>query len=701
MMRSCIADIVDVCSPASQPSELHSTYQEGSSSSEPAEPLPPRGKPPVEVDDRFFFHCRLHQLRCQAVHYIRTTSPRLQLCIEVSLLVSALLMLSGLVILHSHFAPSPVSPHTSTPESEVLTQALARRVNGTSLLRFDMFASSSMVCEEVFPAMQSLCNWAYPQTLRCEFAREKALLELPPVWREQLFSQKHPEVLHVQAQLKDSEVSGFFWYLISKVPFLSISVMRQRILATILWGPLRKEARHQQSVDADLTGPFGGLFGAVDGPGTVPWGQQVRPAMNVSVSVSNSSAAKPIVSKTEESQERKIPRASPVEIAPLPPSAFGFVSCSGADPASLQPLMRVAELLQHRSEWWLFKSVWAMGVTFLTLLTSVAAAFLVRCGAFCLFRLRASFCACAEARIGGPHWLELLEASVFAVMPVGIILMARRIAGDLAGDATLVLLCFICGELSAAWLLKTEESRFLFPWAVIPIYIADIYYVVLQPFAFTGFSHSVLILYQLFVLAFLLSHFEATSCLPLACPDRLTTEVRARPNDRRHGNETSGPMSRPMQQLLLEQGLLLLGDDHSFESAAVMSAIISRAIPAPGYCGPCRPRPGEPYTAEMLAAMDAEYLGGGAASELLVEHGQAGSVRCLALMAHLITRMLPLSKSCQHGPHHDHSNSHGPGARHGHTPSHSHDSSAAVSQPQGSPRVVHRHAAGRHDASAQ
>jgi len=130
--------------------------------------------------------------------------------------------------------------------------------------------------------------------------------------------------------------------------------------------------------------------------------------------------------------------------------------------------------------------------------------------------------------------------------------------------------------------LRTEESRYLLPRAALPAYSICVYYMFFHPFGFTWLACSTLCTFQNFLLLALWNHFEVPAKEPLVCPDALLLEVRMRPKlPRPQGEPSGGPawgLSDTAQRLLLEQGLLLLGDDRSYEAGVVVSAVIARAL---------------------------------------------------------------------------------------------------------------------------
>lgn len=309
----------------------------------------------------------------------------------------------------------------------------------------------------------------------------------------------------------------------------------------------------------------------------------------------------------------------------------------------MQPLRRVAELLHRRAEWWLFKVVWTLSTTVLVLLVGVAASYAVRSALLGLFRLQAILRCGSDGRHKGPAGdrLEALEALVLVVCPGVLILALCRLAGDTSGGLPAVLFCLSMGEMAALCFLRSQESRYLFPRVVLPVYAADMYYAFFHPFGFTLLAHSTLFCFQGFILCTLWSHFEATVQLPQTCPDHLAVEVRLRPSERRP--RVPPALTPQTQRLLLEQGLLLLGDDRSYESGVVMSAIVTRSLQVTQVPPPPRPPPSAPQPLVFGALPQAvvELLGGGPGAQALVSRAHAGDTRCMALLGHVLSRLPP------------------------------------------------------------
>lgn len=306
---------------------------------------------------------------------------------------------------------------------------------------------------------------------------------------------------------------------------------------------------------------------------------------------------------------------------------------------SIHPLRRVAELLHRWTEWWLFKAVWILSVSMLSCLVGIVWSYSVRSSVFGLFRFWLSFTGNHRGGSVMNSRLELLEASVLVLLPFGIFSGICRLGGDLSVAVSQVLICQAVAEILALATMRAEESRYMFPRALLLVYFAHMYYMIFHPFGYIRQLHSVLCCFQAFLAVVLWSHFEVAVPLPLVCPDQLTVEVRLRPGVRAGKPST---LSTVMQQLLLEQGLLLLGDDRSHESAVVMSAVIMRALQTSSPLVAPPPQEGLQLTAEdeeVFIAADVDLLAAGAIGKVLVEHARGGDARCMALVHHLVKRL--------------------------------------------------------------
>ncbi|CAK0823383.1 unnamed protein product [Prorocentrum cordatum] len=113
-----------------------------------------------------------------------------------------------------------------------------------------------------------------------------------------------------------------------------------------------------------------------------------------------------------------------------------------------------------------------------------------------------------------------------------------------------------------------------------------------------------------------------------------------------------------MQRWLLEQGLLLLGDDRSYEAGVVLSALVARALQGSDVPPQGAERGGSPrdeaeeveryrLASERISSVPGgrmpgtaamHLLGGGPVAQMLVYHGFRGEHRCDELLRHLLPR---------------------------------------------------------------
>jgi len=235
----------------------------------------------------------------------------------------------------------------------------------------------------------------------------------------------------------------------------------------------------------------------------------------------------------------------------------------------------------------------------------------------------------------------MLEALVLAISPAALAMAVWRLGGIKKDGLLVIFWCLSIGEVAFLFLFYTKESRYIFPRAMLPVLVADTYYTLFHPFGFTMLSHCALCCFEAFVICTLWNHFEVSLPLPKVCPDHLAVSVKLRPCS--HHGRNALPLSPQTQRLLVEQGLLLLGDDTSYESGVVMSALVSRALqasrPPPNALLPSR---GQRRAAVAQTLLFVEHLGGGPAAQNLVEHAASGDQRCKALLDHLFARLPPL-----------------------------------------------------------
>jgi hypothetical protein len=317
-------------------------------------------------------------------------------------------------------------------------------------------------------------------------------------------------------------------------------------------------------------------------------------------------------------------------------SSLAYFACQGGQTMSMQPLRRVAELTRRCTEWWLFKTVWILSISIISCFFGISWSYSVRAAIFCIFRFWLKVSGNTSGGSEMNERLELVEALVLVLAPIAIYSGMSSLGGDLADDTAQVMLCQAFAEIVALFSMRTQESRYIFPRALLLVYSANTYYMFFHPFGFIRHMHGLLISFQAFLVLVLWSHFEVAVKLPPTCQDQLTVEVRLRPSAR---PTQSSALSPTMQQLLLEQGLLLLGDDRSHESAVVMSALVIQALQL------AKPLPAPLPEGFSLAAEDEEVLvaavehAGGAMGQILVDHTRGGNKRCMALVRHLMERL--------------------------------------------------------------
>lgn len=577
------------------------------------------------VDDRFLFRRAIWSWHCKTLRRLRVVPPLLRFGVEVLLLLLVIGQVSCLVVLHSVLLPSAFSPHDTDPLALSLKSALWPEggVNSSELDAKNSTRSRGsefLVVEVVLPRCSDKKWNACGSQVRCEFAAERALLEIPQQLRQSALTaaQKHEGLIaSVQVQAKDL---GLHPKLL-EIPVVR-SILARHILGSMIAGPLREEVLRREPLIL---------------------------IANASNQVSNETEANPDQSKAAQAalmakwsllawglaEFGGIGNASKVGS-----NALNHFSCEGQPSGSLHAMRRMAELLDRQMEWWLFKVVWAFSTGVFGLLAAVMFCYSVRTSLLGCFKLGMKIYHPSSPGIPGvPGGLDALEAIVLVLSPAGLAVVFCHM-GDCVDTAALLLgLCL--GEVASFCALQTKESRYLFPRVALPAYVADAYYSNFYPFGFTWLAHSSLLSFQVFVFLVLWSHLETTVPLPKFSLDQLQLEVKLRPS---HAQDSKFQLSPSVQKLLLEQGLLLLGDNTSYETGVVMSAVISRAVQ--NMKVPCvipiYPAPGATELLcdhEELELVHPEALGGGAAVHMLLNRAFAGDSRCAAMLVQLVSRM--------------------------------------------------------------
>jgi len=624
MLPNCTATVTEVFSPVSR---LHTEHVGTTGNSPQAEQSQPLAR--VNIDDGFFFRGALYRLHCSAVEWTRSFPLGLRLVVEVTLLAAASTQLAALVTLHSVLMPSPTNPQMPSTLAKSLEAALQSPSKAIELLRIDVSAPPSWPCSTAISEPAALGTWGglrkemclrSTARVQCEFAAEVALLQLPSPLREGAYKSKNSSAVAVTINMSDAEGGRIAPVLpvdLLALPGLASAVLSRHILAAIVWGPLRDEIRVRERLAA----------------ATAMMRSQNHSTGNQSSNGSRNTAG----AKSSPEQSQHLHWNSASERSPGCPS-LAFVSCNGQTPVPIQPLRRAAEPLNRRTEWWLFKAVWAVSTAVFFLIVGVTLSFGVRSALAALFQLRRTVRMGGWSEVGGS--LEMLEALVLVSSPAALAMAVWRLDGTKKDGLLVIFWCLSIGEVAFLFLFHTKESRYIFPRAMLPVLVADTYYTLFHPFGFTMLSHGALCCFEAFVICTLWSHFEVSLPLPKVCPDHLAVSVKLRPCSQHCRNAL--PLSPQTQRLLVEQGLLLLGDDTSYESGVVMSALVSRALqaarPPPTALLPSR---GQRRAAMAQTLLSTERLGGGPAAQTLVELAASGDLRCKALLDHLFARLPP------------------------------------------------------------
>eukprot|EP00747_Dinoflagellata_sp_TGD_P133231 gnl/TRDRNA2_/TRDRNA2_175167_c0_seq1.p1 gnl/TRDRNA2_/TRDRNA2_175167_c0~~gnl/TRDRNA2_/TRDRNA2_175167_c0_seq1.p1 ORF type:complete len:178 (-),score=18.09 gnl/TRDRNA2_/TRDRNA2_175167_c0_seq1:6-539(-) len=119
MTPDCSANLADVFSPSARaPNSDIGGFGEAVGARDP------HFRPPVNVDDRFFFRCELFQCHRLAISFIRRIPLILRLGAEFCLIVGVFTQVTLLIALHAPLVPSPIAPQTAGALAEPLAAAL-------------------------------------------------------------------------------------------------------------------------------------------------------------------------------------------------------------------------------------------------------------------------------------------------------------------------------------------------------------------------------------------------------------------------------------------------------------------------------------------------------------------------------------------------------------------------------------------------
>mmetsp|Transcript_51632 Transcript_51632/g.167720 ORF Transcript_51632/g.167720 Transcript_51632/m.167720 type:complete len:1210 (-) Transcript_51632:251-3880(-) len=677
MLRTCCDDFSDVFSP--RPQQVAATVELSAAlerslgvSSRAADDASERpelsASPPVLIDDSISFQALLFETRRSLMRTSkRWLSARVSLAMELALLFAVLLQIVVLVALHSLVMPSPLVPEVAGSLAPLLTSTLLTG-NGTSegvaieLLRVIIEAPEESTCRGAW------CSHFFPAALVCEFAAERPLLELPAAARERAYRAGGAAT----TSMRVGQGGGTSW-VERVVPGLARSVAPRRLLAALVRGPLREDARRREkdAVGAFEAAEHAAMAAAFRARRAKAAGDAAAEVAGRLQQVIFQGAGRGADTKAEPAAN--VSATGGAEAASNRTLRLQFVSCGGGRPRSMQPLERAAELQGRSMEWWLFKLVWMFSSVVLGFLVATAAAHTARSALLALFRLsRACAAALASRRWPAPEQqTNMLEWIVTICLPALLAFALCRLAGDLDADVCALLLAFVCAEVFSLVVVATEESRYILPRSLLPVYVADVYYTCFHPFGFTWLAHGSLWCFQGFIMLVLWSHFETQASLPCTSTCQLLVEARLRPKpappvdpaaptptlqplppsgrspmlapgDRPRAQ--AGSISEPTQRLLLEQGLLLLGNDQSYEAGLVMGAVISRAlqaikVPRSHDAGALAERmePLRPLLSAFSRLTGA--LDDGVATRTLVARSSAGDRRCERFVQHLLTRV--------------------------------------------------------------
>eukprot|EP00931_Biecheleriopsis_adriatica_P104778 TRINITY_DN79407_c0_g1_i1.p1 TRINITY_DN79407_c0_g1~~TRINITY_DN79407_c0_g1_i1.p1 ORF type:complete len:829 (+),score=196.39 TRINITY_DN79407_c0_g1_i1:42-2528(+) len=661
MMPSCSAALAAVLSPQQQVGvEDPWIDDEGAHGFGSNVPVYSR-KPLATVDDGFLLRRAIWASHRSAVSRLRAVSPWLRLGLELFLLLAALGQLGALAGLHAVLVPSGWSPQPRSPLAAALSAALpssnvsqAAAANGTQavqskeltpvteLLRVEVELHASRHCARLqhdgFLSNLLACSRSEPEVVSCELAAERAILELPAAARQRAYADAGNNSSTVSVRLAASDLGAIFPQAFLAIPRLAATAVSKHILAAVVAGPLQDEVQRREMAPS--------IFNS-----------SLHEAARVQQENSLKNAEEGSVTQTEATSKNAEAQATVLMLEKwsfftwgmaemgfgsmgekVGSAALAFVSCQGEAPASLQPLRRLAELLDRHVEWWLFKFVWAISTGVLSLLAAVVMVHAIHSALLGIFKIFMGLC---RRDATSYSLLDVLEALVLVACPVGLAAAILRVMGDAALDVGALLICLTVGEVGSFCLLHTKESRYLLPRTLMPAYAADVFYTFFYPFGFTSLCHSSLFCYQAFLILTLWGHFESVAQLPRFSLDQLGIEVKLRPS--RSQKEQQLQLSASVRKLLFDQGLLLLGDDSSYETGVIMSALILRTLQNTKV--PCLPpQPAAPGASALLLPHEAlkplhpEALGGGAAVHMLLNRAFAGDARCGALLAHILTR---------------------------------------------------------------
>eukprot|EP00928_Gymnodinium_smaydae_P042034 TRINITY_DN28375_c0_g1_i1.p1 TRINITY_DN28375_c0_g1~~TRINITY_DN28375_c0_g1_i1.p1 ORF type:complete len:710 (+),score=62.96 TRINITY_DN28375_c0_g1_i1:135-2264(+) len=550
----------------------------------------------VYVDESVYFHNTLHDFRRCVLRTVRNVPIRARLTVEIALLILVLTLMVALVSLHAIVMPTPSEASNALPLVAPLVEEFQRlRAANISVELLRIHARSPIVQGESSAAA----------IVQCEFASERAMLELPTSLRERAYMASNGVIgLAVSAPLSNEWRAALHYVPLS----LQHCVLYRMILAAVVWGPLVEDSRMQE---AKHVAALGRMVGGRETSGN------------------------------NTSQGNVTASAAPARAKDDNGIALQFLSCQGQAPMSMRPLFRAAALLRYSSEWRIFKLVWVVGVSVIALVLGTISSWAIRSS------LRVTLCLClgqrkaydlpaqrseAQTRLPGR-----IEAAVVIFGPVIVAAASMVMAGERSTDLLFVFACQALAELASLGLLRTEESRYVFPRALLPVYVANLYYVCFHPFGFTFLAHGVLCSYQAFLLTFLCGHFETEAHVSDTCPDRLHVLLELIPaeasvfeNAQIHAKGLL--VSSRVQHLIADQSLLLLGDDKSYEAGVATSAIVSRAAQVARF----------PLAPHRIAATnfrdEAAAAAGGPVVQSLLSFAQSGHVGCRAVFSQILER---------------------------------------------------------------
>eukprot|EP00913_Durusdinium_trenchii_P001580 g1464.t1 len=548
-------------------------------------------RPRATVDDKFLFRRAIWSWHRRIVRRLRAVPPLLRFGVEVLLLLLVLLQISYLVILHSVRAPA--HRITASAESHRCRGCVTSsdvRVGPRHFSNVSRDATELLVVEVALPSRCGSSASGEREQVRCEFASDREVLKLPLEIRQSalLAAAEQSPGLTAVVTLPASDLdldwpSHGTW---------ARSILQRYVLSAMVAGPLREEVLRRE--------PFFTTPNSTEGNASdlttksAKWSLLAWGLAEFGLGVGNASKAGS--------------------------HALSYFSCEGESPMSLSALRRLAELVDRPMEWWLFKVVWLFSTAVLGLLVAVLQCYAVRTSLLGCYKL---------ASFKTKSFLENLEAFVLVLTffsfaslakSIGLGVVFCSIMGDDAEDTAVILVGLSIGEVVSYVALHTEESRYLFPRTALPAYVTE-----KQPRGSSP-DHP---------------NQKPKADDMFSWAPQQAEQVKLRPS---RSQVAKFNLSPSVQKLLLEQGLLLLGDNTSYETGVVMSAVISRAVQ--NVKVPCvlRLTPAAGATdllleGERLELIHPEALGGGTAIHMLLNRAFAGDARCAAMLAQLLSRM--------------------------------------------------------------